>query len=290
MRRVLVVLVVVIAAMSILIGGRLRAQRLALAGPSGGSGEIEGVAVDLSSRVGARIVDVRVKEGQAVKKGELLLALDCSDPEAQAAEGEARLAGARAQAGALETQRGAAERQAKRLERLTEDVAASNVDQTTAGAAGLARQVEAARAQVRAAEASLARARILVGECAIRAPRDAEVADLPHEAGELVAPGAILARLVDLSEPKATFYLPNAEVGAVRPGARAVVVADAWPGVEFEGTVTTVALEAAFTPRNIQTRSDRDRLVYPVEVAVKNRDGKLRAGMPVQVTIPGTGR
>jgi HlyD family secretion protein len=150
--------------------------------------------------------------------------------------------------------------------------------------------VEAARAQVRAAEASLARARILVGECAIRAPRDAEVADLPHEAGELVAPGAILARLVDLSEPKATFYLPNAEVGAVRPGARAVVVADAWPGVEFEGTVTTVALEAAFTPRNIQTRSDRDRLVYPVEVAVKNRDGKLRAGMPVQVTIPGTGR
>jgi HlyD family secretion protein len=87
MRRVLVVLVVVIAAMSILIGGRLRAQRLALAGPSGGSGEIEGVAVDLSSRVGARIVDVRVKEGQAVKKGELLLALDCSDPEAQAAEG-----------------------------------------------------------------------------------------------------------------------------------------------------------------------------------------------------------
>lgn len=76
----------------------------------------------------------------------------------------------------------------------------------------------------------------------------------------------------------------------MKPGARAVVVADAFPGEEFEGTVRTVALEAEFTPRNIQTRSDRDRLVYPVEVAVVNRDGKLRAGMPVQVTLPGTGR
>jgi HlyD family secretion protein len=69
-----------------------------------------------------------------------------------------------------------------------------------------------------------------------------------------------------------------------------VVVADAFPGEEFGGTVKTVALEAEFTPRNIQTRSDRDRLVYSVEVAVENRDAKLRAGMPVQVTLPGTGR
>jgi HlyD family secretion protein len=95
---------------------------------------------------------------------------------------------------------------------------------------------------------------------------------------------------VDLSEPKATFFLPNAEVAAVKPGARAEVVADAWPGETFEGTVRTVALEAEFTPRNIVTRTDRDRLVYPVEVTVRNRDGKLRAGMPVQVVLLGTGR
>ena len=70
----------------------------------------------------------------------------------------------------------------------------------------------------------------------------------------------------------------------------ALPVADAFPDEEFEGTVRTVALEAEFTPRNIQTRTDRDRLVYPVEVIVVNRDGKLRAGMPVQVTLPGTER
>jgi HlyD family secretion protein len=343
MRRVAVVLAVLVVVLAGLIALRLFTQARALAGPSSGSGEIEGTTVDLSSRVGARISDVRVREGDRVKAGDLLVRLDCGDPEAQLAEAEARLAATRAQAvaagaqiqaserskvaagaaqqaataqaSALEAQRDAAERQARRLAALEQDVAASSIDQTQASATGLARQTDAARAQaaasaaqlraaevgiraasaqaeaalaqVRAVEAVVARARLLTGECEVRSPRDAEVASLPHEAGELVSPGAVLARLVDLAEVTATFYLPNAEVGAVRPGASATVLADAWPGETFEGTVRTVALEAEFTPRNIQTRTDRDRLVYPVEVVVANRDGKLRAGMPVQVTLAG---
>ncbi len=341
MRRVIIFLAVLVVVLSGLIAFRLWTQARARSAPSGGSGEIEGTIVELSSRVGARIVEARVKEGQAVKSGDLLLRLDCADPDAQAAEAEARLAAAQsqaqaagaqvevaqsgrvaatafreaalAQAEALQAQAEAAERQAKRLEKLTSDVAASNIDQTQASASGLSRQVQAARAQaeasshqaraaavstrasslqaqaalaqVRAAQAQVARAQLLAGECVIRAPRDAVVQTLPHEAGELTTPGSVLVRLVDLSEVKATFYLPNAEVGAVKPGARAEVVADAFPGEVFEGKVRTVSLEAEFTPRNIQTRTDRDRLVYPIEVTVVNRDGKLRAGMPVQVIL-----
>ncbi len=304
MRRVLVVLAVLVVVLATLIAVRLWTQRRALDAPSGGSGEIEATTVDLSSRVGARILEVLVREGAAVQKGDLLVRLDCSDPEAQLAEAEARLAAARRQAiaagaqiQATERSRDAAERQAKRLSALPQDVPEASIDQTEASAAGLKHQTEAARAQaaaaaaqVRAAEAAVTRARLLAEECVIVAPRDAEVETLPHEAGELVSPGAVLVRLVDVSDIKATFYLPNAEIGAVKPGAPAVVVADAWPGETFEGAVRTVALEAEFTPRNIQTRTDRDRLVYPVEVTVKNRGGKLRAGMPVQVTLPGTER
>jgi HlyD family secretion protein len=346
MRRVLAVLAVLVVVLAALIALRLVLQARALAAPSGGSGEVEGVAVDLSSRVGARIVALPFREGDAVRKGDLVVRLDCADPEAALAEAEARLAAAqaqavaagaqvaasrssreaagaseraaRAQAEALAQQRDWAERQAKRLGTLEGDVSASTVDQTRSSAAGLGHQVEAARAQaaassqqaraadvsiraasassdaalaqVRAGEAAVARARLLAAECEVRAPRDAEISELPHEAGELVSPGAVLARLVDLSEVKATFYLPNAELSAVKPGAKAVVVADAWPEERFEGTVRTVALEAEFTPRNIQTRTDRDRLVYPVEVRVTNPGGKLRAGMPVQVTLAGTGR
>jgi HlyD family secretion protein len=346
MRRIAVVLVLLVAVLGGLIGLRLLTQARALSAPSGGSGEIEGTVVELSSRVGARVLEVRVKEGQAVKRGDLLVRLDCADAEAQRLEAEARLLAARAQAQAagaqvsasersqiaaraaeqaaraqaqaLAAQADAAGRQARRLAQLQSDVPASSIDQTQASAEGLGHQVraaeaqaqaqtqqaaaalvstraaaaqyEAALAQVRAAEAGVERARLLAGECELRAPRDAEVQTLPHEAGELAPAGAVLVRLVDLSEVTATFYLPNAEVGRVAPGAPAEVEADAFPGEVFRGTVRTVSLEAEFTPRNIQTRTDRDRLVYPVEVTIANPGGKLRAGMPVQVTLGGAGR
>jgi HlyD family secretion protein len=346
MRRVVIALAGFTLLLATLISLKVWIQARALAAPAGGSGQIEAVVVDLSSRVGARVLEVKVREGQAVKAGDLLVRLDCADPEAALAEVAARLAAARAQAAAAEAQRtaaggsrmaarasqlaseaqaaslaaqrDAAERQAVRMASTPDSVPEATIDQTRTAATGLQHQADAAvaqaaasdaqaraaeassgavdaqavasAAQVKAAEASAVRARLLVGECELRAPRDAEVSKLPHEAGELVSPGAVLVRLVDLSEPKATFYLPNAEVGAVRAGAAAVVVADAFPGARFDGTVRTVSLEAEFTPRNIQTRTDRDRLVYPVEVTVKDPEHRLRAGMPVQVTIPGTGR
>ena len=73
MRRVALVLVALVVVLGALIALRLWTQRRALAAPSGGSGEIEGTTVDLSSRVGARIVEQPVKEGQAVKAGDLIL-------------------------------------------------------------------------------------------------------------------------------------------------------------------------------------------------------------------------
>jgi HlyD family secretion protein len=227
-------------------------------------------------------------------------------------------AAALAQAASLAAQRDAAMRQSQRLEAVASDIALSSRDQTRSSAQALEQQVramqaqatasqeqmasagatwrassaqaESAEEQARAVAATVERARLLAAECELRAPRDAHVAELPHEAGELLAPGAIAIRLIDLHELKATFYVPNAELAAVKPGARAEIAADAYPGEAFTGRVASVAFKAEFTPRNIQTRSDRDRLVYPVEVIVANRDDKLRAGMPVDITLPGTAR
>lgn len=346
MRRIAVALVVVVVVLATLLAVRLRIQRAQALGPAGGSGEIEGTDLDLSARITARVEALHVQKGAAVKKGDLLLTLDCADARAALAEAEARLEAARAQAAAagasvdatrrqreaavaaqmaaraqaegLAAQRDAADRQAKRLESVAADVAVASRDQTRASAEGLERQTRAAfaqaqaseqqavaaaaairasgaqavaaGAQIAAAQASALRARLLADECRVEAPRDAVVEDLPREAGELVLAGQPLVKLVDVAEVKATFYLPNAELAAARPGVRAEVVADAWPDRTFAGTVRTVATRAEFTPRNIQTRTDRDRLVYPVEVWIPNPEGKLRPGMPVQVTLPGTGR
>lgn len=225
---------------------------------------------------------------------------------------------ARGSASAVAVQRDAAERERRRALALGSSVPTATVDQASSAADALTRQaagsaasseaismqaraaaaqaqatraqVDVARRNVEALEATVARARIQVGECEVKAPRDAVVEEVYWEAGELPTPGATLVELVDLSELEATFYLPNAEVGRARTGARAQVEADAFPGQRFEATVVSVSAEAEFTPRNIQTRTDRDRLVYPVVVRLARPDGRLRPGMPVQVTLPGTDR
>ena len=345
MRRLAFGLVALVLVLSALLVLRIRRQAAADSGPAGGSGEIEGIEVNLSARIAARILSVHAREGEAVKAGVLLVTLDCADPKAQLADAEARIAAAqaqleaarsaagaarqardaagsqsrasRAQAKALAAQRDLARRTAERFEMMADAAAEAARDESRSQAAALGHQasaalaqasamsdqaaaaqssiaaaeaqVVAADAQLRAAAAARDRVAILVDECRVVAPRDAVLEDLPHEPGELVSAGATLATLVDLSEVRATFYLPNAELAAVQAGGEAEVVADAWPDERFAGRVLTVSTRAEFTPRNIQTRSDRDRLVYPVEVAIANRDGKLRPGMPVQVILVGPG-
>jgi HlyD family secretion protein len=346
MRRLAFGVIALVLALSVLLVARMRRQAAAESGPAGGSGEIEGVEVNLSARIAARVVALHAREGDAVKEGALLLTLDCADPEAQLADAEARIAASRAQlqasrssaaaarrsreaagsqsrasraqAEALAAQRDLARRTADRLERMADATAEAARDESRSQAASLGHQaraasaqaaatteqaaaaqaaieaseaqVVAAEAQLRATEAARDRIAILVNECRVTAPRDAVLEELPHEPGELVPAGGTLATLVDLSEVRATFYLPNAELSAVQAGGAAEVIADAWPDERFTGRVLTVSARAEFTPRNIQTRSDRDRLVYPIEVAIANRDGKLRPGMPVQVLLGSGGR
>ncbi len=188
-------------------------------------------------------------------------------------------AAALAQAAALAAQRDAALRQSQRLEAVPNDVPLSSRDQTKASALALGQQVlamqaqaaanhdqmtsagatwrastaqaQAALAQAEAALASLERARLLAADCELRAPRDARVAELPHEEGELLPPGAIVARLLDLREVRATFYLPNAELASVKTGAPVEVMADAYPGERWQGRVSNVAFTAEFILRNI---------------------------------------
>src|SRR5689334_14079482 len=100
MRRMAAVVVVLVVVLSGLLAWRLRLQAAGAHGPAGGSGEIEATTVRLSARLGARLESLHVKVGQSVKAGDVLLTLDCADPQALLAEAEARLATARAQAAA----------------------------------------------------------------------------------------------------------------------------------------------------------------------------------------------
>jgi HlyD family secretion protein len=175
---------------------------------------------------------------------------------------------------------------------LEQQAAIETARATVAQASVAAAQGNAARASVSAAQAALDvakagldRALLLQRECDIHAPRDAIVEELFVELGEVAGRGAPLLRLIDVNQVKIVFYLPNAELGAVTMGSHVNVVADAYPNQQFPGEITSISMEAAFTPRNIQTRTDRDRLVYPVEVTLNNPGAKLRPGMPAEVRL-----
>lgn len=183
----------------------------------------------------------------------------------------------RRQLGTLGAGAAAATRQA---EAVSQGVAGAELQVQVAAA-----QVEAAARQVAVAEAAVQRAGVAVAECTLTAPRGGIVEVRAFEPGELAPPGARILTLVDLSEVRATFYLANADLAAAVPGQKAIVRADARPDRSFEGVVRRVGSEAEFTPRNVQTRDDRDRLVYAVEVAIPNVDEALRPGMPVEVEL-----
>jgi len=341
MKRVLAASTILVVFLALALTMRIRAQREAQSGPPGGAGVVEGVAVDVGSRISGRITRLTVREGATVHAGDAIIELDCAQERARLAEADARIDATRAQAlaaragvdtassstraasaaaraaqtriAAAEVHQETAAREAARAASLGTAVSAQSRDMAESQALGASSEVEAARAQSRAqrAQVAIARAqiesaaaqaqaaessigamealrdlaRIAVEECTVRAPRDGVIEDVYYEEGELVAPGAVIARIVDLSEVRATFYLPNAELGEAHTGRRAEVVADAWPGQRFAGEVLTVAAEAEFTPRNIQTRTDRDRLVYAIEIRVPNPESRLRPGMPVQVTL-----
>jgi HlyD family secretion protein len=140
------------------------------------------------------------------------------------------------------------------------------------------------------AQASARRSSLDLDECALKAPRAAVVLSRNFEPGELVTPGAAVLNLVDVSDLRMTFFLANADLADAAPGREVEIEADAYPGEKFAGRILSVAPKAEFTPRNIQTREDRDRLVYAVRVKVTNRDHRLRPGMPVEARILGTVR
>lgn len=245
----------------------------------------------------------------------------------QAAAAEAGVVANRAQARAVAAQAAAARRARARLEKVHAAGAASDqlLDRTATEATGLgqktralaagvdaseaqaamaeagktaaelqvalaATRIEAAAKGLEAAEATLARARVAVDECRLVAPRGGYVQSRNFEVGEAVLPGSRLLDMIDTRVVEATFYLPNAELAAAKPGQGVHVVADAYPDEQFEGTIRRVATSAEFTPRNVQTRADRDRLVYAVHVQIPNPEGRLRPGMPVEIRIPGTER
>lgn len=238
-------------------------------------------------QAGARAEDIRQAEAQAAAA-----AADVAAAEAELASAETDLRRferlLEMNSGSQKQRDDAATRTATARDRVTASRA-----RTTAAREAVARlrsgarreEIEAARARVASVDAQIATLEKARRDATVIAPMGGVVTDRLLDPGEIVSPRAPIAVVADLDHAWAEVFVDEPMVPRIKLGQAATVFTDAG-GAGLRGKVSYIASKAEFTPRNVQTAEDRSKLVYRVKIAVDNRNGVLKQGMPVEAEIP----
>jgi len=289
------------------------------------SGTIETTEVRISSRSWGEVLSLGADEGDQVAKGDVLGEIDHAALDIQLAQARAGvdyaaaqmrllLKGARqedivqaaeALAQTAETRK-QAEMDYERTQNLFASASATAKQRDDAEARYAVAKAQYAQAEqalkklsnlarpeeVESAQAKLSQARYTaqllekqIADCTVRAPLDATVLRRLVEVGELAGQGTGLYVLSDLSLVHLTIYVPETDLGRIAVGQPAEVRIDGNDGRIFPGRVSYLAREAEFTPKNVQTKDERVKLVFAVRIDVPNSEGILKAGMPADAGI-----
>ncbi|HTR81833.1 MAG TPA: efflux RND transporter periplasmic adaptor subunit [Bacteroidota bacterium] len=289
------------------------------------SGTLEAVEVNVSSKVAGQIQSLFVDEGSAVKAGDTLAILDHSTTEIQLAQAKAGVDLADAQYQLLvngarrEDLRLAEEsmRQATSSFNLAKDdyqrtqslyashsVTKQQLDDaksrfTIAQAAEASAQqnidklqhfarpedLAAAKARLDQAKASADLLRKQISDSYIISPVSGTVTHKPVEMGELAGVGTVIVTVSQLDVLNLMIYVGDTELGKVKLGGAADVVIDTYPNKTFPAKVIYISPIAEFTPKNVQTKEDRTKLVFGVKLEIDNKSGVLKGGMPADAYL-----
>lgn len=146
-------------------------------------------------------------------------------------------------------------------------------------------RVNQAETAVSQAQAQLDLIDVQIGKLTVYAPVSGVVLARNIEPGEIIQPGAVALTLGQLDRLTITVYIPEDRYGEIKLGEHAMVSVDSFPGVIFDATVTRIADQAEFTPRNVQTEEGRRATVFAIELSVTDPQGRLKPGMPADVTF-----
>ncbi len=264
------------------------------------NGQLDATVVRLAAKTTGTIDSITVDEGQAVKKGQLLVKIDARKTAlqlkgqlAQLDEIKTELAALRAKVQQVQSQWEFTNRTFKKTEAMYAQGAATEQQRDE-----LATKVRILRAQLkelrsnrqkieskaRQLQAAIEVNRLRLKDCEIRSPLDGTVLNRFAEVGEWAMPGKELLEVADLRHLEATIYVPLPQLNRIKLGHSAHVHVD---GLEqsFPARVKWISSEAEFTPKTILTKETRTTLVYAVKLDVDNPDGLLKIGMPVEVTL-----
>ena len=163
------------------------------------------------------------------------------------------------------------------------NLANAQLDQIMAGSLDGERRM--AEALLREAEAQLRLVERQIEDLTLTSPQSGIVYEIFVNEGELVAPGAPIARILDPTYLTVKVYVPEIQVAVLRIGTSVEVTTDAYPEEVFNGLLLRIADEAQFTPTLVLTEEERVKLVFEVEILIEEGLDKLKSGMPVDVVI-----
>ncbi len=146
-------------------------------------------------------------------------------------------------------------------------------------------EIVSAKAALRRAEQQVSIAGRQVRDCSIRSPIRGTISQLYYEEGELVPAGRTVATVLTTEQVYVTVYVPGPLLSQIGIGKSVEVYVDGMPDTSFSGRISHISQEAEFTPKNVQTKEQRVKLVYAVTLDVRNRKGVLKPGMPADVNL-----
>ncbi len=247
-----------------------------------GNGRLEAKLVDVSAKEPLRVKEVLVEEGALVKPGQVLVRLDTTTLDAQRKEAEAAIAAAQeklavAEASIVKHKReiDLAKVEEDRSRRLVDqnagsqrelDVRETKVDTTKATLGESEAMLQTATEQVKVAKANAATVQTRIDDATLRSPVTGRVLYRLAEAGEVLAAGGKALTLVNLEDIYMEIFLPSQQAGAVKIGAEGRITVDFDPKRAVAGYVSFVSPEAQFTPKQVETQSERDKLMFRVKI------------------------
>jgi HlyD family secretion protein len=223
-----------------------------------GSGTIEVTEIDISTKIAGRVVDLPRQEGEKIQKGELAARLDINELDAQRDSARANF-----------------NNMQKNLKRIRNLFASGSISK---------KDLDNAEAAYQIAQAGLDQISATIGNAVIYSPISGIVLDTNVDVGEMAFPGTPIVTIADLTKTWMYIYVNETKLSSLKIGEKAKVMIDSSKR-PFNGKVVAISNKAEFTPKTIQTKDERVKLVFAVKIAIDNPDMILKPGMPADAEI-----
>jgi HlyD family secretion protein len=237
------------------------------------SGTIEATQAKLSFQVSGRVNKVNFEEGQIVEKNQLIAELDRAELEARYGQAKALVKSA---ADTLVNAR----KNYQRFEELFKKGVVSEKERDN-----LKLNYEIAQSKLAEAQSLLKQASVYLDYTRLKSPMDGVITSRNIEPGETVSAGREVITVSNLSSVELKIFVEETQIGKVRPNQQVEVTVDTFPGKVYEGRVSFISPDGEFTPKVIQTKKERVKLVYLVKVMIENPNFELKTGMPADALL-----